>query len=66
MSNGYGVVARTLAGLGIRHMFGVIGIPVTELASAAQARAALPGLRALLRMLSMRSDASRASLATAT
>ena len=35
-SNGYTVVAHTLARLGVRHMFGVIGIPVTELASAAQ------------------------------
>ena len=35
-SNGYTVVAQTLARLGVRHMFGVIGIPVTELASAAQ------------------------------
>ena len=35
-SNGYAVAAQTLAALGIRHMYGVIGIPVTELASAAQ------------------------------
>lgn len=35
-SNGYAIAARTLAVLGIRHMYGVIGIPVTELASAAQ------------------------------
>ena len=37
LGNGYMVVARTLARLGIRYMYGVIGIPVTELASAAQA-----------------------------
>ena len=37
-SNGYVVVARALARLGVRYMYGVIGIPVTELASAAQAR----------------------------
>ncbi len=48
MSNGYGVVARTLAALGIRLMYGVIGIPVTELASAAQARPGPPDARALL------------------
>ncbi|BDA45528.1 probable 2-hydroxyacyl-CoA lyase at C-terminar half [Coccomyxa sp. Obi] len=36
-ANGYTVVARALAQLGIRFMYGVIGIPVTELASAAQA-----------------------------
>lgn len=35
-ANGYTVVARALAQLGIRFMYGVIGIPVTELASAAQ------------------------------
>lgn len=35
-ANGYTVVARSLAQLGIRFMYGVIGIPVTELASAAQ------------------------------
>ena len=34
--NGYSVVARALAHAGINTMFGVIGIPVTELASAAQ------------------------------
>ena len=37
-SNGYSLVARALKAAGIRHMFGVIGIPVTELASAAQVR----------------------------
>jgi len=47
MSNGYGVVARTLAALGIRLMYGVIGIPVTELASAAQARPSPPHVRAV-------------------
>lgn len=35
-SNGYSIAAQALAALGIRHMYGVIGIPVTELASAAQ------------------------------
>ena len=35
-SNGYSLVARALKAAGIKHMFGVIGIPVTELASAAQ------------------------------
>lgn len=34
--NGYNVIARQLAALGVRSMYGVIGIPVTELASAAQ------------------------------
>ncbi|KAK9807300.1 hypothetical protein WJX73_009699 [Symbiochloris irregularis] len=34
---GYNVIVKQLAALGVRHMFGVIGIPVTELASAAQA-----------------------------
>lgn len=34
--NGYSVVAATLARLNVRHIYGVIGIPVTELASAAQ------------------------------
>lgn len=38
LGNGYMVVARTLARLGIRYMYGVIGIPVTELASAVQAQ----------------------------
>lgn len=36
MANGYTLVAQTLASLGVRLMYGVIGIPVTELASAAQ------------------------------
>ncbi|PRW45703.1 2-hydroxyacyl- lyase isoform A [Chlorella sorokiniana] len=36
-NDGYFLVARALAKLGVRHMFGVIGIPVTQLASAAQA-----------------------------
>ena len=31
------MVAATLSKLGIKHMFGVIGIPVTRMASAAQA-----------------------------
>ena len=35
-SNGFSIAAQALAALGIRHMYGVIGIPVTELASAAQ------------------------------
>ena len=35
-ANGYTLVAQTLASLGVRLMYGVIGIPVTELASAAQ------------------------------
>ena len=35
-NNGFSVVAQALAGLGIKHMYGVVGIPVTELASAAQ------------------------------
>lgn len=34
---GYDVAATALYKLGIRHMFGVIGIPVTQMASAAQA-----------------------------
>lgn len=34
---GYDIVASSLAQLGITHMFGVIGIPVTQMASAAQA-----------------------------
>ena len=35
-NNGFSVVAQALAKLGIKHMYGVVGIPVTELASAAQ------------------------------
>lgn len=35
-NNGFSIAAQALAALGIRHMYGVIGIPVTELASAAQ------------------------------
>ena len=35
-NNGFSVVAQALARLGIKHMYGVVGIPVTELASAAQ------------------------------
>ncbi len=35
-NNGFSVVAHALAKLGIKHMYGVVGIPVTELASAAQ------------------------------
>lgn len=34
---GYDIVASSLAQLGIKYMFGVIGIPVTQMASAAQA-----------------------------
>lgn len=34
--NGFAVVARALYALGVRQIYGVIGIPVTELASAAQ------------------------------
>ena len=34
--NGFAVVARALFALGVRQLYGVIGIPVTELASAAQ------------------------------
>ena len=45
-ANGYTVVARALAHLGIRFMYGVIGIPVTELASAAQVYL-LPARKAL-------------------
>ena len=36
--NGFTAVAHALAKAGIRNIYGVIGIPVTELASAAQAR----------------------------
>ena len=36
-ANGYALVATALAALGVRLMVGVVGIPVTELASAAQA-----------------------------
>lgn len=36
-ASGYDIAATTLFGLGIRHMFGVIGIPVTQMASASQA-----------------------------
>lgn len=35
--SGYDVAAQALVDLGIKHMFGVIGIPVTQMASAAQA-----------------------------
>lgn len=35
-NNGFSIVAQALAKLGIKHMYGVVGIPVTELASAAQ------------------------------
>ena len=34
--NGFTVVAHALAKAGIKNIYGVIGIPVTELASAAQ------------------------------
>jgi hypothetical protein len=40
--DGYRVVAEALAALGVKHMFGVIGIPVTQLASAAQVPTSLP------------------------
>ncbi len=40
--NGFAVVARALHALGVRQIYGVIGIPVTELASAAQVRLLLP------------------------
>lgn len=36
-NDGYFLIARALARLGVKHMYGVIGIPVTQLASAAQA-----------------------------
>lgn len=36
-NNGYSLVAQSLARSGVTLMFGVIGIPVTELASAVQA-----------------------------
>jgi hypothetical protein len=36
--NGFTVVAHALAKAGIKNIYGVIGIPVTELASAAQVR----------------------------
>lgn len=32
-NDGYFLIARALARLGVKHMFGVIGIPVTQLAS---------------------------------
>ena len=35
-ANGFTVVAHALANAGVRNIYGVIGIPVTELASAAQ------------------------------
>ena len=34
-NDGYFLVCRTLARLGVKHMFGVIGIPVTQMASGA-------------------------------
>lgn len=34
--NGFTVVAHALAKVGVKNIYGVIGIPVTELASAAQ------------------------------
>ena len=42
--NGFAVVARALHALGVRQIYGVIGIPVTELASAAQVSILSPGL----------------------
>ncbi|KAL4431652.1 hypothetical protein ABPG77_001494 [Micractinium sp. CCAP 211/92] len=36
-NDGYFLIARALARLGVKHMYGVIGIPVTQLASAVQA-----------------------------
>ncbi len=35
--DGYWLVAHSLASMGVKYMFGVVGIPVTALASAAQA-----------------------------
>ena len=35
-ANGYTLVSQALYRMGIRNMYGVVGIPVTELASAAQ------------------------------
>lgn len=43
-NNGFSVVAQALARLGIKHMYGVVGIPVTELASAAQVCLQYPSL----------------------
>jgi hypothetical protein len=40
--NGFTVVAHALAKAGIKNVYGVIGIPVTELASAAQVTCGLP------------------------
>eukprot|EP00798_Chlamydomonas_sp_ICE-L_P003822 gene3822-13894_t len=37
MADGYALATRTMKALGINYMFGVVGIPVTPLASAAQA-----------------------------
>lgn len=37
VKNGFDLAAKALYKLGIRYMFGVIGIPVTQMASAAQA-----------------------------
>jgi thiamine pyrophosphate-dependent acetolactate synthase large subunit-like protein len=36
VGDGHAAVAQALATLGVRYMFGVVGIPVTPLASAAQ------------------------------
>ena len=35
-ASGFAVVAHALANAGVKNIYGVIGIPVTELASAAQ------------------------------
>ncbi len=37
LGDGYELVARSLAALGVTHAFGVVGIPVTPLASSFQA-----------------------------
>jgi len=40
--NGFTVVAHSLVKAGVKNIYGVIGIPVTELASAAQVTSGLP------------------------
>lgn len=40
--DGYEMAAQAMAGVGIKLMFGVVGIPVTPLASAAQVRQGHP------------------------
>eukprot|EP00955_Chlamydomonas_euryale_P004558 48662-Chlamydomonas_euryale.AAC.2 len=44
VGDGYEVTALALAKLGVKYMFGVVGIPVTPLASSAQVRAPHPTL----------------------